>query len=279
MNKSKEVLLERQHLEKQVEILQISLKEAIDKVNYIKGIVLMIKSVKGNLNGFKNFTKKIKTFKPIKIPVYDGRNITTCLICCHTCHDHCCLPDERKYGCAAMTRGDIYNSHCVVCKGKCSWTQHKNLPFIYQEIEIEEEVTLDSLKKLYYDSKSELDTKTQLILGAKKDLIQINQECLDIQDLITNGINRLHEIALNKSVFATSEEYIDLLIQTEKSDAKEGYEIRIEGLQLLKKQKQTLREIYEKKNTKLIDINKFIDENLEKEYKLKDENETNCSIF
>ena len=62
MNKSKEVLLERQHLEKQVEILQISLKEAIDKVNYIKGIVLMIKSVKGNLNGFKNFTKKIIKF-------------------------------------------------------------------------------------------------------------------------------------------------------------------------------------------------------------------------
>ena len=278
LNKSKEVLLERQHLEKQVEILQISLKEAIDKVNYIKGIILMIKSVKGNLNGSKNFTKKIKTFKPIKIPVYDGRFITTCLICCHTCHDHCYMRDEEKYGCAAMT-GDRYNAHCVVCKGKCSWTQHKNLPYIYQEKEIEEEITLDSLKKLYYDSKSELDTKTQLILGAKKDLIKLNQECLDIQDLITNGINRLQEIALNKSVFATSEEYIDLLIQTEKSDAKEGYEIRIEGLQLLKKQKQTLREIYEKKNTKLIDINKFIDDNLEKEYKLKDENETNCSIF
>ena len=278
LNKSKEVLLERQHLEKQVEILQYALKEGIDKVNYIKGIITMIKSVKGNLNGSKNFTKIIKSFKPVKIAVYDGRLITTCLICCHTCHDKCCLNDNEKYRCAAMNR-DGFNSHCVVCKGKCSWRQHKNLPYIYQEKEVEEVVTLDSLKKLYYDSKSELDTKTQLILGAKKDLIKLNQECLDIQDLITKGINRLHEIALNKSVFATSEEYIDLLIQTEKSEAKEGYEIRIEGLQLLKKQKQTLREIYEKKNSKLIDINKFIDENLEKEYRLKDENDPNCSIF
>ena len=79
--KTKEVLIERQHLEKQVEILQVALKEGIDKVNYIKSIITMIKSVKGNLNGSKNFTKKIKRFRPTKIPVTDGRLITTCLVC------------------------------------------------------------------------------------------------------------------------------------------------------------------------------------------------------
>lgn len=278
LSKSKEVLQERQHLEKQVEILQQALKEGIDKVNYIKGIITMIKSVKGNLNGAKNFTKKVKTFKPKKIPVYDNRLITTCLICCHTCHDHCYCKDEEKYDCAAMT-GDKNNARCVKCKGKCHWTQHKNLPYIYVEECVEETVTLDDLKKLYYNSKSELDTKTQLIQGAKKELIELNKHCLEIQDLITNGINRLKEIALNKSVFATSEEYIDLLIQTEQNDAKPGYQTRIEGLKLLKNQKRTLREIYERKNNQLLDINNFIDENLENEYKIKDENETNCCIF
>ena len=243
LSKSKEVLLERQHLEKQVELLQTSLKEAIDKVNYIKSIIVMIKSVKGNLNGAKNFKKKVKRYRPKKIPVYDGRLITTCLICTHTCHDGCCCSDDEKYDCCAM-QGDRKNAHCVVCKGKCHWKQHKNLPYIYKEEEIEEEVTLDDLKKLYYDSKSELDTKTQLIQGAKKDLIALNKHCLDIQDLITNGINRLKQIALNKSVFATSEEYIDLLIQTEQSENKPGYEVRIQGLKLLKNQKRVLREIY-----------------------------------
>ena len=34
-----------------------------------------------------------------------------------------------------------------------------------------------------------------------------------------------------------------------------------------------------KKNSKLMDISKFIDDNLEKDYKLKDENETDCNIF
>ena len=154
LNKSKEVLEERQHLEKQVELLQLSLKEAIDKVNYIKGIIEMIKSVKGNLNGAKNFKKKIKTIRPKKIPIFDGRLITTCLTCCKTCHDKCFLQDEHKYNYAAMNRSDkninIYERRCVVCKGKCLWSNHKNLPYIYKEEVVEEIVTLEELKKLFF---------------------------------------------------------------------------------------------------------------------------------
>ena len=93
LNRSKEVLKERQHLEKQVEVLQIALKESIDKVNEIKGIINMIKSLKGNLNDSKNFTKKIKAIRPVKVPVYDNRLITTCITCTHTCHDNCNCSD------------------------------------------------------------------------------------------------------------------------------------------------------------------------------------------
>ena len=38
--------------------------------------------------------------------------------------------------------------------------------------------------------------------------------------------------------------------------------MRIEGLQMLLKQKRTLREVYEKKNKKLEDINKYINDSL-----------------
>ena len=83
-----------------------------------------------------------------------------------------------------------------------------------------------------------MDTKIQLLQGAKIDLIALNKNCLDTQDLITKGINRLQEIALNKSVFATNVEYVDLIIQTERSECKPSYEIRFEGLNLLKNQKK-----------------------------------------
>ena len=86
-----------------------------------------------------------------------------------------------------------------------------------------------------------MDTKTQLLMGAKKDLIDLNMECINTQDLITKSINRLQQIALNKTVFESSEEHIDLLIETEKSEHKEGWKTRIEGLELLKQQKKNVK--------------------------------------
>ena len=98
----------------------------------------------------------------------------------------------------------------------------------------EEVVTLDELKKKYCDTKSDFDKKTQLFLGAKQDLTNFFVECINTQDLITKSINRLQQITLNKTVFESSEEYIELLIETEKSECKEGWKTRIEELKLLK---------------------------------------------
>ena len=116
-----------------------------------------------------------------------------------------------------------------------------------------------------------MDTKTQLLLGAKNDLINLSIECVNTQDLIKKSINRLQQIALNKTVFESSEEHIDLLIETEKSEHKEGWKTRIEGLELLKQQKKKLREISKRENQKMNDIKNFIEESLNKE--------KNCCIF
>jgi len=133
-------------------------------------------------------------------------------------------------------------------------------------------------KKKYCDSKSDLDTKTQLLLGAKQDLINLNIECINTQDLITKSINRLQQIALNKTVFESSEEHIELLIETEKSEHKEGWQTRIEGLELLKQQKKMLREIYKGENQKMNDMRKFIEDSLNKEKNLNVPKST-CFIF
>ncbi len=41
----------------------------------------------------KNFTKKLQSYKTIKISLYDKRLITTCLICYN---DKCILSDDKK---------------------------------------------------------------------------------------------------------------------------------------------------------------------------------------
>ena len=71
----------------------------------------------------------------------------------------------------------------------------------------------------------------------------------------------MKEIALNKNnILALNEEFIDILIESEKSEKKYRYEERIEGLNILKSKKKLLREIIENKNCRqLDDINKLIE--------------------
>lgn len=274
LKQSKEVLEERNRLEQCVEILTVKLRDGLDKVEYIKGIFKMILSLKGDLNDSKNFTKKIKTPRIRQIPVPPGIYMTTCMNCSTTCHKNCKIADDsRKSGCAC-----IRNGYCVSCRGRCHWTQHKNRPYYYEDYMAEEVVTLNELKNKYCSSKCDLDMKTQLLMGAKNDLINLNLECMTTQDLITKIINRLKEIALNKTVFESSEEHIQLLIENEKSEHKEGWQTRIEGLELLKNQKKILREVYNEENQSMNDMKKFIEDSLRKEKGLYDLN-SDCSIF
>jgi len=273
LDKSKDVLKERQKLEKRVELLSESLTKILNKVDEVKSTIKMVKNLKGDLNDSKNFKYKKKKITLDRIPIPDGQLTTMCKQCGITCHDICYCENDRKYDCCA-----IRNNYCIVCKKKCHWSVHINVPYIIKEKITEEEAEFEDLKKKYSSSKSNLSIKTQMLQNMKTELISLNKECLDTQDLITEGINRLKEIALNKSVFATSEEYIEMLIQGERQEHNPGYEIRIEGLQMLLKQKRVLREVYEKKNKKLDDINKFIKDSLNEEYKLEDP-QSECMIF
>lgn len=274
LDRSKDVLKERQALEKRVEILSEALTKGLNKIDEIKSVIKMVKNLKGDLNDSKNFKYKQKKIKLVHVSIPDGQLTTTCKECGVTCHKDCGCSNEYKYNCSAMNS----KGYCDSCKGKCHWSSHINCPYIIEERAYEVEGEFAELKKKYTDSKCGLSVKTQMLRNLKKELINLNKECLDTQELITEGINKLKEIALNKSVFSTSEEYIEMLIQGEKQEQKEGYQIRIEGLQMLLKQKQVLRDVYENKGKKFDDMNRFINDSLTNEYKLDDES-SECLVF
>lgn len=226
----------------------------------------MISELKGNLNDSKNFTKKIKVPKTKKVPVTEnGRYMTTCLICQKTCHSGCYIKDDDdKSGCAC-----IRNNYCTVCKNKCHWKEHKNRPYELADYMDEEIVTLEDLKTRYYNSKNQFDVKTQLLMGAKNDLIKLNLECISTQQEMMISVNRLKEIALNKTVYESVEEHIDELILNEKSEHKDGWQIRVQGLQVMKEQKKKLREISQGKNEDFDKIKKVIEDSISNEENLK----------
>ena len=95
----------------------------------------------------------------------------------------------------------------------------------------------------------------------------------------------MHKIALNKSVFESAEEHIDLLIEVEQSEHKPGWQNRVHGLNILKLEKKTLREVYEGKNESLKQIREFVENEINKYIEMdidkSDENDngTNCIIF
>ena len=152
----------------------------------------------------------------------------------------------------------------------------------------DETVTLEDLKVRYYDNKNKFDVKTQLLMGAKNDLIKLNLECISTQQEMMASVNRLKEIALNKTVYESVEEHIDELILNEKSEHKEGWQIRVQGLEVMKEQKKKLREISQGKNEDFEKIKKVIEDSISNEENLQkfvedlnlNTSETkNCLIF
>ena len=103
-----------------------------------------------------------------------------------TCHSKCRIADDdNKKFCAVMDDNDF----CEYCPKKCRWDCHKNKDYILEDVMEDKTVTLDDLKKRYYDSKNALSVKKQLFQRTKEELVTLNLECLNTQEKITNSIN------------------------------------------------------------------------------------------
>ena len=152
----------------------------------------------------------------------------------------------------------------MYCPKKCKWDQHKNRNYIIEEVMEEKEITLEQLKKRYFNSKDKLSIKKQLFQGAKDELITINMDCLEYQELICKSVQKIEQIALNKTKFGSDEEFIDLLIEVEKSDHNPDWQKRINNLEMLKEEKKLLREIYQGTNKQMNQIKEFISCELDK---------------
>ena len=91
--------------------------------------------------------------------------------------------------------------HCLYCPKKCHWTQHKNRPYEIVDYKEEQTITLDYVKQKYFDSNSNLITKSEALKKIKNQLIYLNVECMETQNLMMKCINEIHIIVLNKSIF------------------------------------------------------------------------------
>ena len=186
----------------------------------------------------KNTTIKIKRPKITKEELKPGIHTTTCLKCSYTCHENCPYADnEQKKNCTSMDS----NGYCKICPGKCYWTYHKNLPYIFKHTEIIEEKNFEELKRKYYDYKNQLSNCEQRLKEIELDFDKKMVECFAVQNEMKELIEKLNKEALYQDI-KNIDEFMDMIIKKEKSN-NEPKENRIKMLESIKENRRLVEQM------------------------------------
>ena len=160
---TREVLNVRKQLQVKILGLRPQLDQNLQVMENVRKEINIIETNKDKINQCKDFNYKFKKPEIVKKDLPKGEHTTTCIICNYTCHYPCYIPDNNdKIRCSAMRNGK-----CTVCKNKCEWNQHQNLPYIIEYKEIEETPTSKELGKKYVDSTS-IQKLKKLLKNLKK---------------------------------------------------------------------------------------------------------------
>lgn len=149
--------------------------------------------------------------------------------------------DDEKCGCASMDQSGM----CTVCPGKCIWSVHFNQTYRWDYVQVKEKRTLRELKDKYEKATKEKLTIQDLIERQEEEIVHLQNKLVSLIDQSANCITRLQEIALRPNPLTTPE-YIDMLIEGEKSEAKTGYLARIQSLEAMKERAKIISKVAER---------------------------------
>ncbi|XP_076732788.1 uncharacterized protein LOC101470575 [Maylandia zebra] len=237
---TKEVLRERKQLENSVENLQEQVKLGLAKLEEIKETSEKLKEHEAEISRNENFEFEVTVKKPVQEDISgSGNYITNCQQCHATCHYPCQIAnDAEKRGCVAMGQ----NGNCKECPGKCIWNVHFNQKYRWVYKDVKEKRTIKKLEEKYREATGEKMTVQKVIdkLNAEYDCLQA--EVMKLMERSSKCLNRLKEIALKPNPLSTPE-YIDMLIEGEKSEGKPGWKERVQSLMAMKEKAETMAKI------------------------------------
>ncbi|XP_078121243.1 uncharacterized protein LOC144527190 [Sander vitreus] len=224
---TKEVLRERKQLENSVENVQKQVKLGLAKLEEIKETTGKLKEHEGEISRNEKFEFYVNIRKPVQRDISGtGNYITNCQQCHVTCHFPCGIPnDADKAGCCAMGQ----NGYCTECPNKCIWNVHYNQKYRWDYEDVKEKRTVQELKEKYQKATEAKLTVKELVDELKADYDNVQAEVVKLMKRSSQCLNRLKEIALKPDPLSTTD-YIDMLIEGEKSEVKPGWKQRVESL-------------------------------------------------
>ena len=235
---TREVLKERAQLEVRVSALREKTMNGIDKLSQLKQERKIAEQHAEDINANKDFTETRTERKRVYERVEPGTFVTHCTPCDYTCHSSCGIPlSQDKEFCAAMRNGN-----CTVCPNRCFWNRHANDQYRVKFVTENVKKVYDA-KKMKYLKAQEGKTKAETIIdGLQKEFDEGKKVVLTFVAEIQRSLERLSEIALKKDPMQQLD-YLDLLIESEKSQAKPGFKERISSLQELRKRAEEINKM------------------------------------
>ena len=256
---TKEVLEERQELETIVNGLQPQIRYGLHKLSELDQEEYIMKRYEAEIAANKDFTYELEVEKMKKFDTPNGTHTTNCLHCNVTCHYPCRIPlDKDKRRCWAMDKNGV----CRICPKKCRWNNHYNNPYFFKITTFRETRTLEDLKKKYHDATSGKTQHETMMDNIKNELRDLHKRVHAMICQAQRSLKRLDEIALKPNPL-NEVDYLDLLIQSEESQAQKGWQNRIKALRVLKEQAELLAKVRAEGKTDSSDsmIDSMIDPN------------------
>ena len=227
LSQSKLAIKERECIEIQIEGLQTQVKYGISKLEQLKTEAKVVVHYQEDIARNRDFTYIVQEDVTVKRICKPDTYVTNCLSCNFTCHLECVIPNnEVKYMCRAMDGGGIESAKCKVCPKHCHWRCHKNMGHFFTSERVS--VTKDSqyLKQRYKAANGRVKSANQIVKDVENEYEAVQANIVAITNDLSYSINQLNRFALKPTSLSTSE-YVHILIESEKSSAKPGWQERV----------------------------------------------------
>ena len=143
---------------------------------------------------------------------------------------------------------DKLTGECRICPRKCHWSEHKNCPSLIKYAAVTETRTVEDLKKKYHKAVKEKATSEKIIKSLEKFFQKVHVEVLTMIKKAQQSLRRLDDIAL-KPIPSTQVDYLEMLIESEKREAKSGWKQRVKYLEVAKGHAETLSKVKDEKES------------------------------
>ena len=241
---TKEVLKERQYLGITVKGVQKQVELGLFKVENLHKEQKILEQHEQEIEENKCFAFEEEMLKHKKVDLVKGTRALNCSECEFTCHDSCHVPFKGfSYFCTVMT----WSGDCTACPGQCSSGCHSVDDFRFEYYRENVTRTYKDIEERYKDATGKQLTVKEVIRKLKQD-IEIGRKCItELIDESGRILKRLDEIALKPNPLSTID-YIDLLIESEKREAKQGWHSRMKVLEDIRKGEDIIKQVREDVN-------------------------------